>query len=177
MGEGDGEGLGEAGRSVAEQGEVVGFAAVLHDRDALEGFEGADEDGFSAAFGTGDSVCAVVEAVDEVDVGVSHGAEEDAVAVGLADVGVGGRIMGAEIGFGFDDATEGGLVALEVGEVAAEQLFGDGDGVLGVECLGEYHAMWFLLYWCILLFDGAFCNDLSPFPRSYPQKIMDAFVF
>ena len=50
-------------------------------------------------------VGAVVIAVDEIDVGVAGRTEENRVARGLAVVGMGAGIDGAEVGFGFDDAS------------------------------------------------------------------------
>ncbi len=50
-------------------------------------------------------VGAVVIAVDEIDVGVAGRSEENGVAWGQAAVGVGAGIDGAEVGFGFDDAS------------------------------------------------------------------------
>jgi hypothetical protein len=46
-----------------------------------------------------------VVSVDEIDVGVAGRAEENGVARGESAIGVGGRVVEAEVGFGFDDAS------------------------------------------------------------------------
>ena len=71
---------------------------------AVEGFGGADEHRLRVAGYGGDDVEHFVHAVDEVDVGVPAPTEHDFGARGAAFGGVAGEIMGADVGFGFDDA-------------------------------------------------------------------------
>ena len=71
--------------------------------------QGAEQQGPGIARGQAGDVEAIVVAVDEVDVGVAGGSEENLVAGGLAAGGVGGIVVGTEIGLEFDDAPrEGG---------------------------------------------------------------------
>jgi hypothetical protein len=85
---------------------------------AADGFEGAQEDTSGIAFGqvggSAADVGAVVISINEVDVGVAGRSEENRVARGLAAVGVGTGVEGAEVGLGFDDASgeESWLLAL-----------------------------------------------------------------
>ena len=83
--------------------------------------------------GLGDGVDAVVEAVDEVDVGVAWGSEHDFGAWGAAFGGVGREVVGAEVGFGFDDAAGAEEAVDLVGEGCAEEVAGDFAGVAVVE--------------------------------------------
>jgi hypothetical protein len=46
-----------------------------------------------------------VIAIDEINVGVARRSEEHGVAWGEAAIGVGARIDGSEVGFGFHDAS------------------------------------------------------------------------
>src|SRR5271163_4479367 len=106
-------------------------AVALHGGDAGDGFEGADEYAAGVACGLTANVHAVVQPVNRIDVGVAGWAEKHLVAGRGAAVGVGGgvgvRIMGAEIGFDFDDAAGEGLGAIYwiVDEELAEQARGD----------------------------------------------------
>lgn len=90
---------GGAGREAAVQG---------HSSEAGEGFEGAEQDAAAPAFYFAGEIHAVVAAVDEVEIGVAGGTEENAVARGGTAMGVGRgvseRIVRAEVGFDFDDA-------------------------------------------------------------------------
>ena len=92
-------------------GEVEG-AVAGHLLNAGDGLEGAQKDAAGLAFCFAGDVHAEVAAVDGVDVGVAGVAEENQIArsgtaMGMG-CGVGRGVMGAEIGFGFNDATDDG---------------------------------------------------------------------
>jgi hypothetical protein len=93
--------------------------------EAGYGFESADEDAAGEVVGFAGDVHAEVAAVDGVDVGVPGGAEEDLIAGSGAAMGVGGRVgrgaVGAEVGFGLDDAA----CHFAVDEKLAEEAWSD----------------------------------------------------
>lgn len=128
----DGEGVGgvEDGQAVLRAGDAEGAREAPGAGDA---FDGADEDAAGGAVGFGDEIEALVDAVDEIDVGAAGRAEDDLGAGGDAAGGVGGFVIEAEVGFGFDDG--GGVGAAD--EEFAEEIAGDGDGVAGVEGFRE----------------------------------------
>ena len=130
----NGERLSEFSGAVGEVVIAVGFEAALpHDVEAFDWFEGADQHAAGSAVVFGDDVHAVVHAVREIDVSVTAGSEDDARAIGDAGGGVGGEIVTAEVGFGFDDDAGGG----SVDEHFAEEVAGDVDGGPFVETAGE----------------------------------------
>ncbi len=147
---GDGEGLGEGAGAGCEVGCWFFCVSAFEDGgEAVEGLDGADEDGAWVVAWAGDDVEEVVDAVAEVDVGVAagevHGFGAFCAAVA---VGVGGFVVDAGVGFGFcDDA--GGECAVDAGgEDFAEELAGEGGGVCGlVEGVGEdvVHLTFFVL--------------------------------
>jgi hypothetical protein len=80
--------------------------------------------------------------VDEIHVRASGRAEEDGVARGASDEGVGGGIVGSEISFDLDDASSEEFAALAADEDFAEQIGADEARVAVVEGAGEdagYH--------------------------------------
>ena len=129
MGAGDGEGAGEFAGAA---GEVAGAASLAHGLEASEGLKRPDEDAAGGAVGLGDDVEALVHPVDEIDVGMAGGAEDDAGARGESAGGVGSEIADTEVGFDFDDAA-GGFV---VDENLAQQVARDGGGGAAVEGVG-----------------------------------------
>jgi len=70
-----------------------------------------------------------VDAVVEIDVRAAGRAEDDAGAGGDAAAGMGGEIVGAEIGFDLHDSR----LKVAVDEELAEESTGDGDGIASVE--------------------------------------------
>lgn len=71
--------------------------------------QGPDQDRRRLALGFSDRVEQAVDAVGEVDVGVTGWAEEDAGALGEADVGMAGRVVGL-VALGLDDDTADAFV-------------------------------------------------------------------
>lgn len=128
----DGEGaVGVKDRlAVLRAGDAEGAREAPGARDA---FDGADEDAAGGAVGFGDEIEALVDAVDEVDVGAAWRPEDDTRAGRESTGGVGGFVIEAEVGFGFDDG--GGVGAAD--EEFAEEFAGNGDGVAGVEGFRE----------------------------------------
>jgi hypothetical protein len=95
---------GQASGTAGQVEQARGFAMLLHVRDALEGFERADQD---AAADSGDFRADVeheVIAVAEINVGVAAAKEHGAIAWGRSAKVVRGGIA-SRIGFGFHDAT------------------------------------------------------------------------
>ena len=114
VGAGDLEGLGEAA-------------------GAVDTLDGADEDTAGGAVGFGDEIEALVDPIDEIDVGAAGGSEDDFGAGGNAAEGVGGLVIGGEVSFDFGDGGgEGGG-----DEEFAEEGAGDGDGIAAVEGFRE----------------------------------------
>ena len=112
-GAGDGHGLAEASGAGGEQARTgIGrkVAAAGHGGESGDGFEGADEDAAGFAVRLAGDIEAVIHAIDEVNVGMAGRAEEDSIAGGFSGEGVGGRVVGAEVGFDFDDAADRGFV-------------------------------------------------------------------
>jgi len=79
-----------------------------------------DQDRGGIALGFGDGVQQAVDPVGEVDVGEAGRTEEDPGALGQADVGVTGGVVGL-VALGLDDDAAAPLVE----ESAADQLSGD----------------------------------------------------
>ena len=108
FGEGDAQGLAEAAGAGAEEVWFGGgweAAEERHGCEPFDGLEGADEHAAGLAGRLAGEVKAVVHAVDEIDVGEAGRTEEDGVAGGFADEGVGGWVVEAEVGFDFRDAS------------------------------------------------------------------------
>jgi len=119
LGEGDCHGLAEAAGTGAEQLWVCGgweAAEARHGLEPFDGLEGADEHAAGLAGWLAGEVQAVVHAVDEIDVGEAGRTEEDGVAGGFADEGVGGWVVEAEVGFDFRDAAGEALAVERAGD-------------------------------------------------------------
>jgi hypothetical protein len=82
--------------------------------------QGADQDGGRLPLRFGDGVEEAVDPVGEVDVGEAGRAEEDARALGQADVGVTGGVVGL-VALGLDDDAAPAFVE----EGATDQVAGD----------------------------------------------------
>ena len=82
-------------------------------------------------------VQAVVHAVDEVDVGEARRSEENGIAGGLADVGMGSGIVEPEIGFDLDDAAGEGLAIQASSDKFAEEPGRDDVRRVEVEAAGQ----------------------------------------
>ena len=115
---------------------MFGFevASGVHEIESGHGFEGADEQASGLAFGFARDVQAVMESVDEVDVGATGWAEENFVALGDAAIGVCGGIGDAEIGFDLDDASGAKLFPFAADEEFAEKIWRDLARIANVEC-------------------------------------------
>ena len=61
-------------------------------------------------------------AVDEIHIRVSRRAKQDGIARRAADEGVGGGVVGAKVGFDFDDACGKKLAALAADEEFAKEV-------------------------------------------------------
>ena len=91
------------------------------------GFDRANEDSFAAALGLADGVEAVIEAVDEVNVGVTWRTKHRAIAIGLTDESVTAGIVG-DVGFGFDDGSAGEAMRSAAEEIMTEKAWRDDFG-------------------------------------------------
>ena len=104
------------------------MAVLLHLRDALEGFEGPDEDAAADSGDFGADIEHKVVAVAEIDVGVAAGKEHRAIArCGSAKVVRGG--IARRVGFGFDDATAKVGAGKLANDNFADKKAGQGDRV------------------------------------------------
>jgi hypothetical protein len=141
-------GGGIGGRKDGEGGAVVGEgdAGVAGElaRSVAPAVDGANQDTAGDAFGFADDVEAVVDAVNEEDIGAARGAKKDFGAGRAATKGVGGAVAFGQIGLGFGDDA---FVGAEP-EAAAEEVAGDVDGGLGEEAGrqgGRRHRRWVTL--------------------------------
>ena len=108
----DGEGAAEFSWAAGE-GVACGAGDAAVARHCLltgNWIESANEDAACVADGFAGDIEAVVDSIDEVDVGVAGGSEDDFVARRTAGGGVRGGIVYAEVGFRFDDAAGQGLI-------------------------------------------------------------------
>lgn len=121
VGEGDADRLGELAGTVAEIAVGAGRrAAFAHRLEAGGRLQGPHQHRRRDALGLADEVQQAVDAVGEVDVGAAWRAEEDAGALGEADVGVTGGV-GLLVALGLDDRAADAAEE----EAAANQLAGD----------------------------------------------------
>lgn len=127
----DGEGAAGEISAVVGAGDVHG-AGELAGSIAVA-FDGADQDAAGRAVGFGDDVQTFVDTVDQIDVGVSGWAEDDASAGRDAAGGVSGKVVEAEVGFDFGDGA--GVFAMD--EHFAEEVARDIDGGARVEAAGK----------------------------------------
>lgn len=133
-------------------GEVAYFrhgAILLHPWNSPAGFDGADEDGFGFINGAADGVEAVVESVNEVNVGMAGLVPHDAVASGASDVGVAGWVV-FDVSFGFNDFAAGKAIRALADEEMTEKARGndfstrfvkgavEGFEVFGIQMFGKY---------------------------------------
>lgn len=121
---------GEASRAAGEVEKASGVAMTLHEFDAIERFESADENGGGGAGRFADDVEHEVGAVVEEDVGVAlgeiHGADARRGAAEMMAGGIAGRI-----GFGFDDAAAEASGGEIVDDDFADEEAGESDGARG----------------------------------------------
>jgi hypothetical protein len=120
---------------VASYGVASSFG---HPVNAGERFEGADQDASGLAFGFAGDIEAVVIAIDEIDIGVTGRAEEDGVAGGASDGGVGRGVVCAEISFHFDDAAREVNLLVGADEEFTEKIAGDAARIAGKEGAGKW---------------------------------------
>lgn len=102
-------GAGEFAWAVGQDRAVLfHFASFAHQVEAVDGFEGSDEDGVGATFGSDDDVEGPIYAVQEEHVGPSRRTEHGFCASSSsASCAVGGQVFGASIRFAFDDSSGG----------------------------------------------------------------------
>lgn len=134
------EGAAEFSGSAAEGccGGVWGVKALAHGVDADDGFEGADEAGLGFVEGAADGVDAPVHSVDKIDVGVAFGAEHGfGAGCASAAAGVGAEVVGAAVGFGFDDSSAGDDAVMAGEEELADDVVADFEGGAVEEVAGE----------------------------------------
>ncbi len=96
------------------------------------GFDGSNENSFAAALRLADSVEAVIETVDEINVSVAGRAEHGAIAIRLTDESVTSGIV-CDVRFGFDDGSAGESVRTAAEEIVAEKARGDDLGGRKIE--------------------------------------------
>ena len=104
------------------------MAVLLHLRDALEGFEGPDENAATDSGNFGADIEHEVVAIAEIDVGVAAAKEHGAIARGESAKVVRGGIA-LRVGFGFDDATAKAGAGELANDNFADQEAGQGDRV------------------------------------------------
>lgn len=122
------------------------FAITGHCFDAFNCDPGPNQDGLAVGGVAGNDVEAVVESVDEIDVGMSA-CPVECLGTGCftSGKGVAGAIRGAEIGFGFDDFDdEVAIFCVVSDEIAAEKIPGNYIGGLAASVLRE--RLQFLVY-------------------------------
>ncbi len=107
----DGEGLRELAGSVGEAlGRPAPLTALLHDRDAGERFQRTDQNAARCSDDIRYNVQTFVHAVDQVNVRVACGSEDDFSARRHTAGRVSGQIIGTEVGFRFDNHAGGVFV-------------------------------------------------------------------
>ena len=100
--------------------------------------ESADQDGMRHALRAGDEVEAMVQAVDEVDVGASRRAEHGLGAPGPpATGGVRRLVLRPQVGLDLDEAPAEGASTHLTDEDLAEKVSSYVEGVSGEEARGE----------------------------------------
>ena len=104
------------------------MAVLLHLRDALEGFEGADEDAAADSGDFGADIEHEVVAVAEIDVGVAAAKEHGAIARGRSAKVVRGGIA-RRVGLGFDDVAAKAGAGELANDNFADKKAGQGDRV------------------------------------------------
>ena len=140
---------GEVYHAVGEVAAVVFFDGDIERASELAGtgevgvpiiqrLGGADKHRLRVAGRAGDDVEHVVHAVDEVDIGVTCGAEHDFGARGATFGGMTGEVVGADVGFGFDDSGAALCMGGFVNEDRADEVGGDLLGVSGEEGSGSF---------------------------------------
>lgn len=118
----------EAERSAEEAG-AVRLSWKLGD-----GLKGAQEDRMRHTMLSCHEVQTMPHPVDEVDVGVSRRSKHDLVAgTAMAAGGVSGKIFGALVSFGLDDAPDHLAAFMNIDEMMTDQLARDDEGVPSVE--------------------------------------------
>jgi len=126
----DGERQGDFGGARREVLEFArGRPASAHEVQPRDRFEGANQDASSSAGRFADQVEALIHPVNEVNVGVAGRPEDDLGARGDAACRVGGLVVCAEVGFGFDNDAGGAAVDEDLTEQGASDI----DGRAGVK--------------------------------------------
>lgn len=125
LGVGDGQGPGEVAGAARQGGRVRrDSTAPGHGGDAGRGFQRADEHAAGRAWPSRDRVQTEVEPVGAEDVGHPARAVEEGMGR-RAEGGVGGGVLGAEVGLRLDDAPGGGDASEPRDEDAAQEISGD----------------------------------------------------
>lgn len=109
-------------RAAGEPGRVgLETAALGGEVGSAEDLASAEETAVAGALGSADNVPGTVDAVGNIDVHVPARTKHCSVAPGGAAEGVGGGVLGAEVGLDFGEADSDACVA----EHPAEELWGD----------------------------------------------------
>ena len=128
--------LAEPRRAAGQVEHVLHAAPRVHQRQAIERLDGADQDGAAQA----DVFRHAVEAppgVDHIDVGVPRRAEHRRVAPRHSAIRVASRIAAAQVGFGFDDPPAAEALRRLPHQPLADQLAGDNGRMAGIERSGQ----------------------------------------
>ena len=99
----DGESLAEAARASGQFEPLLSLAVCLHEVDAVDRLDCADEHRGARAVRPGHDVGAVTR-MDRVHIGPARRAEYGVVALGFPARGVAGRVAFGQVGLGLDDA-------------------------------------------------------------------------
>jgi len=101
-------------------------ASFAHQVEAMDGFDGADEDGVGVSFGRDDHVERPIYAVEEEHIGASRWTEHGFRASrSSASCAVGGQVFGSSIRFAFDDSSGGRTFRRTMDEDGADEFGGD----------------------------------------------------
>ena len=116
----------ELSGSAADVRLVIGiFPQFLHDRDVIQRFDCADEDGGRIVGRFRDSIQAEVEAVDHVDIGAASVLKHDRRPGSFPFRGVAGQIMRTDVGLGLDDLPREVLASQSPDQNLAEKVPGN----------------------------------------------------
>src|SRR5207253_8586026 len=138
---GDVERLRQVARTAAERVLVdlaaVGRAALLHQRDAVERLQRANEYGAGVSVGFSNRIEQEVDAVVQIDVRKAGRTEERLAARRTSERRVAGGIILADVGLGLDDDAGRHALTRAMDEDFAEQVLGNGERRSCVEAVFE----------------------------------------
>ncbi len=124
------EATGAAGEITKIAGMVDGeLPGGRHGGDSGERFKGAEKNASGLALGLAGNIQAVMIAVDEIHVSVPGRSEDHGISGRFAGGSMGGRILRAEIGFEFHDASGANPAAFLANQNFAKKVVGDPTGI------------------------------------------------